>query len=391
MAHARTTVEILNVSLSKIAEIKNWYPLNTRGDVLRYSKELSDYGLATFRVSTKDPILTQYGDILEPHKYNIRIKRAQKTVWSGVIINNTERNKNYIEVQAAEYDFYLDKVLIRRDAETVTGDGKNNYRVFSTGTMASAVQTLVNNAITDFGANHPMSALTIDTITNPDYPDNFNDQNGAKLTGGWTFTDFVKLQFDYHTVYYVLKAFGLYANCDFEINEDLEFSFKPYIGNKETGITFEYGTQGNIVDYNSPRLGKRMVNDMWGIAADNDGKILHANQRDESSVQTYGLLQSASAFADVKDLNMLKTRINEQLQFVKTSNDSPINVVLNEKAYPLGQYDIGDMVTVKIKDHNIDYNQPRRIIGITVNLHNTGREITTIQTNRPREKDMIGN
>lgn len=387
---AETTVEILNNSLDVVAVLKNLYPLNREGYILRYSKELSDYGFCTFRVATKDPFLTQFGDVLEPHRYHIRIRRAETVVWSGAIVDNPERNKNYIEVRAAEYDFYLDKVLVRRDAETVAGDGKNNYRTFNSGTMGTAVQTVVNNAITDFGSTHPIANLTINTITNPDYPAGFVNGSGVALTGGWTFTDFVTLQFDYHSALYVLKAFGVYANADFEINENLEFTFKPFIGNKTTNIVFEYGVRSNIVDYNSPRLGRRMMNDIWAIAADTDGKILHVNQRDNASVQTYGLLQGADAFADVKDQNFLKTRANETLRLVKSPDDSAVNIVLNEKAYPLGQYGLGDIVTVKIKDHIIDYNQPRRIVGITVNLHNTGREMVTVQTNTPNPRDMSG-
>lgn len=392
MTDTRTVVEVLNLSLNKVAEIKNLYPINERGMVLRYSKELSDYGQCLFRVSTKDPFLTEFGDILEPHKYHIRIKRGGTTVWSGAIIDNTERNKNFIEVRGAEYDYYFDKVLIRRDAETIAGDGKNNYRTFSSGTMAAAVTDLVTKAKTDFGSNHPLSTLTINSgnIDNPNYPDGFLNENGAPLTGGWNFSSYVTLQFDYHSVYYVLKAFGVYANSDFEVDEDLNFYFKDFYGRKQTGVTFEYGTRGNIVDYNSPRLGRRMVNDLWAIAAETDGDILHVNQRDETSIQNYGLLQGADAYADVKDMNFLKTRASESLQFTKTPDDSPINVILNEKAYPLGLYDIGDIVTVKVKDHVINYNQPRRIVGISVDLHNTGRELTTVQTNRPRDKDMGG-
>ena len=76
MAHVKTTVEVLNRSLVKLAEIKNLYPIDKQGNILRYSKELSDYGLCTFRVSTKDTAWTSLGDILVPHRYNIRIKRG---------------------------------------------------------------------------------------------------------------------------------------------------------------------------------------------------------------------------------------------------------------------------------------------------------------------------
>ena len=185
-----------------------------------------------------------------------------------------------------------------------------------------------------------------------------------------------------------MKAFGIYANCDFEVDENLVFYFKKFIGNKNSGVTFEYGTRGNIIDYNTPRLGRRMANDIWGIAADTSGKILHVNQRDSKSIGTYGILQKADAFADVKDNNFLKTRVNETLQFLKSPDDSPVNIILNEKAYPLGLYGLGDIVTVKIKDNVIDFNKPRRIVGITVEVHNTGRERIVLQTNRPRDKDI---
>lgn len=390
MAHVTTKVGIYTKALAKVAEIKNLYPINNRGMVLRYSKELSDFGQCTFRVSTKDPFFTQFGDIITPHVYHVRINRGGTIVWAGVIVDNPQRNKNFIEVVAVEYEFYLDKVLIRRDAETTAGDGKDNYRTFTSGTMAAAVTSIVNSAITDFTSTHPIGTMTLGTIENPDYPPNFKNESGVALTGGWTFTNFISLQFDYHTAYYVLKAFGVYANADFEITEDLVFNFKKFVGNKATGITFEYGTRGNIVDYNTPRLGRRMVNDLWGIAADTDGKVLHANQRDTTAFNAYGLLQGTAAYSDVKDLNMLKSRMNEELQFIKSPDDSPVNILLNEKAYPLGQYGIGDIVTVKIKDNIIDYNQPRRIVGITVSVHDTGREMIVLQTNLPRAKDAAG-
>lgn len=395
MSQTKTYVEILNQSLAKIAEIRNLYPINEQGMVLRYSDELSDYGACTFRVATKDPVLTHYGDILVPHKYHIRIMRGKTKVWQGAITDNTERNKNYIEVKGSQYEFYFDKMLVRRDtsapadADTST-DSWKNYRTFSTGTMASAVQTIIQNAATDFGSEHILGAMTVGDIENPDYPDGFADAGGLALTGEWNFSDFITLRFDYHTVQYVLSAFGMYTNADYEIDENLAVNFKKFLGNKQSGITFEYGTFGNIVDYNLPRLGARMVNSLWGIGADEDGTILHANVRDEASIQEYGLLQGPDAFADVKTQNELKKRMIESLQYTKTPEDSPVNVLLNEKSYPLGQFGVGDIVTVKVTDHNISFNKPRRVVGITVNLHNTGREMITVQTNKVRDADLGG-
>jgi len=391
----RTTVEILNSSLTKVAEIRALVPLNQNGMVLRYSKELSDYGSASFRVSTHDPVFTQQGDILVPHRYHVRIKRGVNTVWQGAIVDNPQRTKNFVEVRAAEYEFYLDKVLIKRTSAVGYGevapttDIGLHYRIFSSGSMSSAVSALITEAKAAFGSSHILATMSTGTITNPQYPANYTTAAGKDLTGDWAFSSDVVLQFDYQSVLYALKAFGVYAQCDFRLNPDLSFDFAPFIGNKNSGMTFQYGSRGNIVDYNAPRQGSSMVNDYFGIATSPDGTVLHTEQLDSTSANTYGLMQSAIAFSDVKDQNALVGRLSEDLGLVKDPADSPINLILDENGYPLGQYDIGDIITVKINDGAIALNTPKRIVGVTVNLHSTGRELTTVQTNTPKQKDLV--
>lgn len=387
MAATHTVVEILNKSLSKVAEIRNLYPLNKDGMILRYSKELSDYGKCTFRVKSNDPIFDTLGDILIPHTYNVRIKRGGTTVWQGAIVDNTQRNKIFIEVEAYQYLYYLDKILIRRTSNNpATGAADGIYRIFNSGTMDSAVTTLVNNAITDFGSPHPLAAMTLGTIENPNYPVGFTDGTNA-LSGAWSFSSTVQLQYDFQTVYAVIKAFGIYTNSDFEISSSLVFNFKKFLGTKQSSVIFQYDTRGNIVDYSVPRLGRRMVNDLWGIATDTSGRIYHIEQADSTSINAYGKLEDATGFADVKDANFLRLRTAQTLPYTDQP-DGPINVVLNENGYPLGQYDVGDIVTIKIKDNVINVNQRMRVVGVTVNLHNTGREMITVQTNTPRDADL---
>jgi len=386
-----TVIEILNPSRQRVAVIKNPYPINEQGMILRYSRELSDYGQCVFRVSTKDPIFSQYGDILQPHQYHVRIKRGTTTVWQGAIVDNPVRNKNYIEVKAYEYLFYLSKVLIRRDADNPnTDDDENNFKVFNSGTMAAAVTTVFNNAKEDITTNHILSSATIGTIENPDYPDNFTTAAGAQLTGAWSFSSDVAVQFDYHSALYVLKSFGIYASADFELTPDLVFNFKKLIGNRIRGITFTYDTIGtNITDYNFPRLGERMANDIVGIATDDRGNVLHAIKTDSNSINTIGRLQDAQAFTDVKNKNLLESRLANQIKLTVDPDESPITIVLDEHAYPLGQFNLGDMLWVRVNDHVISYNKERRVVGWTVNLHNTGKEITYVQTNRPPQS-LIG-
>lgn len=400
MSVTLTTVEILNSGREKVAVIKNLYPINRDGMVLRYSKELSDYGECTFRIAKNDPVLTQYldtlGDILVPHQYHVRVRRGGTIVWQGAIIDNPSRNKNYIEVKAAEYLYYLDKVLVNRTSAVSFGgiapseDIGKHYRIFSSGTMATAVSDIVGEALDVFGANHILADMAEDVIDNPNYPKNFSTSAGVPLTGAWSFSSDVVLQFDYHSVLYVLKQFGIYASADFEIDDDLHFNFRSFLGNKNQALTFFYGQNGNIVDYDLPRYGGRVVNDMTGIGTTPTGTILHAHKTDEASKDLYGLLQGASAFTDVKDNNALSARLAEELRLTSSPEVSPINIILNEKLYPAGQFGVGDIVTVEIKDGAIDYRAARRIVGYTVNLHDTGREITTIQTNAPRAEDIGG-
>lgn len=390
----RTTVEILDSSLNKIAEVRTLVPLNNRGTVLQYSKELSDYGFCVFRMSTHDPIFNTLGDIIVPHRYHIRIKRGNYTVWAGAIVDNPQRTKDFVEIRGAQYEFYLDKVLIKRTSAVGFGevapttDIGLHYRIFSSGTMATAVTNLITEAAAALGSSHLMSGLTAGTVENPNFPDNFTDSNGAALTGGWTFSDDVVLQFDYQYVLYALKQFGIYAAADFRLNDDLSFDFEDFLGNKHPNISFEYGQRGNIADYNAPRLGSSMVNDYFGIATDPNGTVLHAEKSDSDSLNTYGLMQGAVAFSDVKDQNALSARLAEDLFLVKDPQNSPMSLVLNDKSYPLGQYDIGDLVNVRIQDGAIDYKGVKRVVGITVNLHNTGRELITLQTNDPKPKDL---
>lgn len=392
--NTRTTVEILNRSLERIAVAKALYPINEQGMVLRYSKELSDYGTCLFRLRPQDPLFTQYGDILEPHKYHIRIKRGNATVWQGAIVDNPHRTHNYVEVKGAEYEYYLSRKNVKRTSAVSYGgtapseDIGLHYRVFDTGTMATAVTNIVTEAKAAFGSNHIMANLTLGTIENPDYPKNFTTAAGEALTGEWNFSSDVVLQFDYQSVLYVLQAFGMYANADFRINNDLEFEFKTFLGNKNPGIGFIYGIQGNIVDYDIPRLGSRMTNSLTGIATDPNGLVLHAEKSDSVSKEEYGPLEDSAAFSDVKDKNALNARLAEQLRLTSRPEATPHNFLLNEKAYPLGQYDIGDLVTAKVKDGAIDYKEVRRVVGITVNVHNVGREMVTVQTNAPRAEDV---
>lgn len=280
---------------------------------------------------------------------------------------------------------------------TVFSDGV--YRMFDNHlidtTMGGAVTNLINETITTFksgDAGHALANMTLGTVTNPNYPPNITDGNNParQLTGPWNFGDGVsspKLQFDFHPLIYVLKSFGNYTYSNFYLDNNLVFNFVPFKGNNLSNkVSFVFGgptsQASNIVDYNIPRLGQRMYNDLYGIATDINGLVLHYDGSDQASIATYGLIQGVAAYSDVKDQATLNARIQAEVPLISTPDNAAISVTLNEKGYPLGVYDIGDIVNISITHRGINFSDARRVVGITVMLHNTGRETTTVQTNK---------
>lgn len=379
-------VELLDSALVPITRVQNLVPLDTNGNFLEYQSKLSQYGQAKFRIETKDPMFTQFGNILVPYANHVRIYRSGILVWSGVIIKVPHRTKRFIEIQAHTYLYLLSKKRIQHDASVTSGDGKDNYRTFSTGTMATAIQTVLTEAKGNVGATSILSSLKVGTLENPNFPSGYVDANGTAVTGTWTFSSAFTLQFDYRDILYVLSQLGLYSNSDFELVYDgtnLTFNFKKFIGNRQPDIMFEYGNWGAIEDYDLPLDGDRMANDLVGVAADYTGKILHIIKTDEASIKKYGRVEGVAAYNDVKNQNALTTHLVETLSHVSLP-DGEIVVDLNERAYPLGQYGLGDLVTIKIKDHIIDVNEQRRIVGINVAVHVTGKESIRLFTNAPK-------
>lgn len=393
MAVTRTTIQILDSNLNLITKITSPMPLNSRGVILQYSKELSDFGTAKFRISAYDPLWTTYGDIVKPHAYHVRIVRGIATVWQGAIIENGMRTKDFVEVTAVEYVWYLGKVLINRTSVDPNSSSSNTniFRIFNSGGMDTAVTALINETITKFsGTNHALASLSLGTIENPNYPPNMTDANNPPhaLTGAWAFgngTNAPMLTFDFHSLLYVLKSFGAYSFADFNVDSSLRFNFKKFLGNDHHyDVNFVYGTQGNVVDYNITRLGQRQVDSLWGIAVDPNGLILNQLITDQAAIQTYGLLEQTVGYSDIKDQATLNARLAAELPFVSTPDGSADTVTVDETAYPLGVYDVGDIVTFKVKNAMVNTSGIRRIVGLTVNLHDTGRELTSLQFNVPQ-------
>lgn len=374
-------VEILDRSLNRITKILSFYPINSSGQLLTYSNKLSDYGVCRFRAATKDPLFDQFGDIFQPYFNHVRIYRSGYLVWAGVIIDIPHRTKRYVEIRAYTYLFLLSKILIRHDT---TGD--TNYRTFNSGTMATAVQNIVTEAKADVDQASVIKQVTLGTIENGTFPKGTADLSNADVSGNaWTFnTTYMTLKFDYRTVLYCITQFANYAQMDFEIDSTLAFRFMRRIGTNRPDLLFEYSNYGSIEDYDVPLWGNRMANALTGVAADNQYNIIKAEATDQASITRYGKIADVAAYMDVKNKNALNARLNQEILLVSTP-DAEMNFALNDRAYPLGEYQLGDTGRFKINDGVIQVDQMRRIVGIEVKVEQNGAESLVLQTNKPRE------
>lgn len=373
-------IYILNHARERVALVKNLVKIDERGNILKYAKQLSNFGFCRFRVGKDDPMWEQYGNIAKPWQFGVQVVRDRLVVWEGIIVNNPHRKRNYIDIEAKGYLIRYKKIQIKHDPEEKPGDGKDNYRTFKTGQMNTAVSALFTEAAAAAGPADILAGYTLGQIDNPDFPGYFTKADKTALTGSWVFSDDITVQFDYKSVFYAWQTFGVYSNADMEVTDQLVFNYKTRIGNPNSGLVFRYGRNGNVLDYDAPLQGERTVNDLMGIAADLEGNVLHINQRDEASVSEYGLLQDVEAYLDVKETNVLKVRLNEELRFVSTP-DSVINFVLNENAYPIGQWGVGDTATFQVDDGIVQVDEVRRMTAYAVEVHNTGKELITVETN----------
>lgn len=376
------SVDILDNDLTFKAKVKNFWPIDPSGNIIDFQTQLSEFGTAHIRVATKDPLFDTEGDIVQPWANHIAIRRDNLVVWQGVIVKNRHRTKEYVDITARTYLYMLDKVLVQHDA--ADGQGAENYRTVKSGTMAAFITSAINEAITN--SNGLLAGLSIGTIDNPDFPPGFVDSTGAALTGPWTFSTNFQLKFDYKTVLYVVRQLAAYANFDFDVDNTLEFNFQSYIGNKSPELVFNYNEDGtgNLQDYDLPLDGINQTNDLVGLAADDSFQILVATIPDSASVQRYGSLQGVAAFSDVKSKSILNVRIQETLRFTATP-DAEVHLVPKRNAYALGQYGLGDTVTVDIVDHITTFHAPKRIVLLDVKVHNTGAENLRLVTNTPRD------
>jgi len=353
---------VCNSSGAKIARVKNLVHLQKNStNVLEFSDYLSSWGSLKFRVQTKDPIASQ--GYFDPYKYHVKLYRNQKLVWAGIIVNNPSRNHNFIEVEAYTYEWLFTRIPIATPST-------DKERVFNTGTMATAVTTVFNEGKAI--SSSPISTYTLGDIDNPNYP-----WNGQP----WNFTDVYVMNFYYNDLFTVLSSFADVTNADFEVTPDKVFNFKSRIGSDRLDIVLKYGKSGNVDDYDSPLDGGGYTNDMLILSRNETGAAVIKNEQSSADqFPTYGRLWSTVSLDEEIAQDILNSK-SKNIYKASAELDNQVNMTLNDKALPIGTYQLGDRITVQIDDGPVQFNHVRRVVGWRVNVTDTMVERATIITN----------
>lgn len=244
-------------------------------------------------------------------------------------------------------------------------------RTFNSGTMSTAVTTIFNEGKAI--SSSPIASFTLGTIENPKYP-----WDG---TTDWVFTDTYVMSFYFNNIFQAISSFSDITNSDFMVSPDKVFSFKKRIGQERTDISLLYGRGGNVDDYDSPLDGYNFCNDLVVMSRNETGaNVIKTEPSDSSSYSKYSRLWSTMSLDETIAQKMLDSKGKNYFS-ANNAVDNEISLVLNEKAMPIGSYNLGDTLKVIIKDGPINFNNTRRVIGWKCFIRDNMVERTTIITN----------
>lgn len=169
---------------------------------------------------------------------------------------------------------------------------------------------------------------------------------------------------------------ALHNGFDFEVTATKQW--KTYSPSKGTNLSIpiEYGknVDGFSVGYDV----NNMANVYSAIGAGDGKNTCIAVGTDTASQTIYGLREQAESFTEIRHYANLQDRATEGLRMHKNPRIQPtLSVVLNTDPQ-LYTYSVGDRVNVKVQEGYLNVNQVFRIISITVELSNEGREAVVL-------------
>lgn len=303
---------------------------------LQYKKTLGQIGDASFSIDLANSKVTE----VTLQNYNrIEILENGITQWSGYIISK-QITFNEVDIRCKE--------LIGILAKRLTPDA-----YVLSGTASSAITTLLTmvNSADDTG-------ITAGVI---DAPGSIN------------------MTFNQQDVLSVIQSIADNVGAQFKVNDDRSLDFKLSIGEDKSGsVKFEYNTiqpqQANIVKFQVEDNGEYIVSKSFGA-----NSTLTSAQLDAVLSAKYGLLEKFNNFTEANNQTNLDALTLSKI--VGSLYSPALDLIPGE----LDNFDIGDTVSINIKNKLVLINDTFQILEKSVKIVNSQKSISVKINTLPQD------
>lgn len=311
-----------------------------------YSYQLNRAGKASFTLPITSERLNTFPIYLGVTR--LLIYRANVLIWAGVVWEMEENatiDEGTVNLQCVEIFHILSEKRYTSNTYTATDAGQIAWGIINT------TQGLT-------GGNLGLTQGTIEATQNRDrtYLDEKIGEKIIQLTE-------------------VINGFDFLITPSIKINTQGVFNVYSKRGSTITNIQLEYGDglRNNIQAWRRARTLSDMAN---SIVVEGEGlgdARLTSTATDSTLISAVGLLEDRVQEKSISLQATLDTRATEVLR-VKKAEQPIYDLTLNNAYDDFGRYDIGDIITVKIKSGYVNINANMRIYGIEVRISDGGEE-----------------
>ena len=304
---------------------------------LEYKTSLGEVGQASFLVRLDNPKATT-ANLRHYNKVEI-LDDDDTPRWVGVIVKKQVR-LNQVNVSCYSLLHLLEKRL--------TGDEDH-----ATGAAGTKVAALL--AATNADQVTGITAGTINVSTSVD------------------------ITFNRSSLLQAIDSLAQATNAQMHVDAERQLHFLPQVGQDLSAIvTFRYNIDqiqnANILEFDVQDIGTEIASKTYGKA-----DVLASIQEDSTLRTTFGLLEQSKNFREPNDqatLDALTAKANQADQF------SP-NITLSPKE--ADNFEVGDLVTVTIKNRLIDIEDVYQVLEKQVNFTNAQKRISVRISSNPTD------
>lgn len=296
-------------------------------NALQYKKTMGQIGDASFILDIANSKVT---DVTLRSYNRIEILDGGSILWSGYIVAK-QITFNQVTVQCKELIGILAKRLTP-DAYTLTGNA---------GTAVGTLLAMINGA----------------------------DDTGITM-GDTDVSTSINMTFNQQEVLSVLQNIADNVGAQFRVTEDRKLIFKLSIGqDKSSSVKFEYNTiqpqQANIVKFQVEDNSDSIVTKSYGA-----NSSLTSAQEDALLKAKYGLLEKFNSFTQANNQGNLDALTTSKIK------DSLYSPSLELAPGELDNFDIGDVVSINIKNKLVLIKDTFQILEKSVKIVNSQKSIS---------------